>query len=81
METRKYYINQDDLGQALREVIERYVAGNISNKEIEKLIYEIVDLNSEKFFVGEKTIAVRVERKLGKKRLSIIKKILEKRDK
>ena len=76
MEKRKYYINQDELGLALKEVLDQYISEKISNKKLEKIILEIVNFNSEKFFVGG-NIAVRVKRKIGKKRLSIIEKILK----
>lgn len=79
MEVNKFYTNQNDLAETLKEIIDRYIAKEISNQKMVDTVYELIKLNEDKYFsnMGEREIAPRVKGKLGVKRLSIISKVFE----
>lgn len=79
MEVKKFYTNQNDLAETLKEIIDRYIAEEISNQKMVDTVYELIKLNEDKYFsnITEREIAPRVRGKLGVKRLNIISKVFE----
>ena len=79
MEVKKFYTNQNDLAETLKEIIDGYIAEEISNQKMVDTVYELIKLNEDKYFsnIDRREIAPRVRGKLGVKRLSIISKVFE----
>ena len=78
-EIRLYYKNQEELSYALREYIDSYFEGNIEDEVLEEKIYSVIDSNKNKFYKNNE-IAKKAKQILGKNRLSILEKILEKKE-
>lgn len=78
-EIRLYYKNQEELSYALREYIDSYFEGNIEDEVLEEKIYNVIDSNKTKFYKNNE-IAKKAKQILGKNRLSILEKILEKKE-
>lgn len=76
---RLYYKNQEELSYALREYIDSYFEGNIEDEVLEEKIYSVIDSNKNKFYKNNE-IAKKAKQILGKNRLSILEKILEKKE-
>lgn len=76
MQIKNYYINQEEFGEALKEVLDSYIQGKIRDRELKKIILKLLELNQERYYSNGK-VAEKIKRKLGKKRLGIIEKIFE----
>ena len=76
---RLCYKNQEELSYALREYIDSYFEGNIEDEVLEEKIYSVIDSNKNKFYKNNE-IAKKAKQILGKNRLSILEKILEKKE-
>lgn len=77
IQIQKYCSNQQQVANSLKLLVDSYTNGKISNTEFEKLVRNIFDINRDKLYIENNTIAVKVSRIVGKKRLDIIKKVLE----
>lgn len=79
MEVKKFYTNQNDLAETLKEIIDGYIVEEISNQKMVDTVYELIKLNEDKYFsnMDQREIAPRVRGKLGLKRLNIISKVFE----
>lgn len=78
-EIRLYYKNQEELSYALRAFIDSYFEGNIEDEVLEEKIYTVINSNKNKFYKNNE-IAKKAKQILGKNRLSVLEKILEKKE-
>ncbi|MBU5454167.1 TIGR04540 family protein [Caproiciproducens sp. MSJ-32] len=77
-ELRLYYKNQEDLSYALREYIDYYFEGNIEDEKLETNIVKVIEGNRDKFYKNDE-VAKKTKQILGKSRLDLIEKILNKK--
>lgn len=75
---RLYYKNQFDLGQAIKDYIDKYFLNEVAQEEFEKNIIDIVKANEDKFF-KDGQISKKPKQILGKTRVEVLSKILDKR--
>ncbi len=75
---RLFYKNQFDLGQAIKEYIDKYFANQVGQEEFEENIISIINSNKEKFF-KDNDIAKKPKQILGKTRIQVLYQILDKR--
>lgn len=77
IEIQKYCSNQKQAATALKLLVDSYTNGEINNTEFEKLVKSFFDINMDKLYIGNNTIAFKIQKVVGKKRLEIIKKVLD----
>ena len=75
---RLYYKNQSELGYALRDFIDLYFENKVLDDELENTILSVIDANKDKFYKHE-DIAQKPKQILGKNRLNLLYKILDKK--
>ncbi len=71
----QYFTSQEALASELKRVIDIYFEGEIVTEEMENAVSSIINSNKDKFYLDNE-VAFKVKKILGKKRLSIIEKIL-----
>lgn len=76
MEIKTFYKSQVDVANALSEVIDAYLENKVEENFMINSINKIVENNKEKVINVEGFTAV-VKQKCGKRRLSIISKIIK----
>lgn len=73
------FVNQDELASELRAIIDSYKEGKIKEEEFAKFVSDIIEKNNELIYEDYGDIyRAGIERKLGKKRLSLITRALRK---
>ena len=75
MEVKKYYITQEELGNALKDIVDEYLKDKLIEVELEKIILKIINLNESTYYSKGK-VAEKIKRLLGKRRLMIIERII-----
>jgi len=70
-----YFRNQSDFAFALIEIIDSYWADKINEKELFSKVVELVDKNPEKTFRENHYTSI-IKQRLGKKRIGLLDKIL-----
>lgn len=75
---RLFYKNQFDLGQAIKNYIDKYFENEVGQDEFEENIISIINFNKEKFF-KDNEIAKKPKQILGKTRIQVLQQILDKR--
>ena len=75
MKYNKYFTSQNSLAEELKNIVDNNIQKKISTEELKKIITEIILINKEKFY-SENQIAFKIVKVLGKKRITIINKII-----
>lgn len=74
-----FYKTQIEVADAIIKAIETFWSGNIDYLELEGMVEKLIDYNDELIFSGaDYSFAFR--KRLGKKRLRIVDKIMNKKD-
>lgn len=77
-EIRLFFTSQDDIASALKKYIDTYLAGTISDVTFQETVQQIIKSNDTLLFKANSTdFNVRVSNVLGKKRMNILKRIME----
>lgn len=74
---RLYYKNQLEIGYALRDYIDAYFHNKVMDKELEENITLVIECNKEMFY-KDGHITSKPKQILGKKRMKVLTKILNK---
>ena len=76
IEVKTFFNTQAELADELKKIINLYKEGNYEEDAFIESIKEIVEKNKELIYKGE-GYAIGIERKLGKKRLSLIERVIK----
>ena len=74
-----YFKNQRDLAQELIKIIDMYWKKELIESDMEFYIKQIVQNNNGKVYKGNEFTSI-IKQRLGKKRIELISKVLEKKD-
>ena len=76
MEIKKYYVTQEELGIALKDIVDEYLKDEITEVKLEEAVLKITELNATTYY-SKDDVAEKIKRLIGKKRLMIIERIIQ----